>query len=147
MPQNDQVKLKPRQVAPLRKEILKQQGGRCALCPDFIDKDMSGRNACLDHDHMSGHVRAVLCSNCNGMEGKIWNLLRRMAGIRPGNKSVGYSDAVDTAKRLVAYWEKHQEDQTGYIHPTHKTEEEKRLKRNADARRKRLLAKARQNIR
>jgi hypothetical protein len=45
------------------REILQGQGHECAICrtvvPPFV----------VDHDHESGQVRGILCSNCNVMLG------------------------------------------------------------------------------
>lgn len=35
------------------------QGGKCGICGDEI------YNLCVDHCHVSGKVRALICSNCN----------------------------------------------------------------------------------
>lgn len=37
------------------------QKGLCAICP----KRMSGRDCHIDHDHVTGKVRGLLCSSCN----------------------------------------------------------------------------------
>ena len=125
------MKLKHSQVAPVRTQLIQQQGGKCALC----ERSFTGKGAvkpALDHCHVRGHIRDVLCLNCNGMEGKMFNLARRMM-----------KDAPSTAvERLLSYWTKHQTSQHGLIHPTHKTETEKRVERNAKARKKRAAAKA-----
>jgi hypothetical protein len=42
--------------------LLKSQGGLCAIC-------RSDGDLCIDHDHSSGKVRGLLCSNCNSMLG------------------------------------------------------------------------------
>jgi len=44
-------------------EILKDQGGVCAICskPDEVE----GRRMAIDHDHDTGEVRGLLCGNCN----------------------------------------------------------------------------------
>lgn len=87
----------------------------------------------LDHDHTTGYIRDVLCLNCNGIEGKIHNLARRGGGSR---------GSYDFIRALIRYWERHEKPQHGGLfHPTHKTEEEKRLARNAKARKRRAALK------
>lgn len=49
-----------------RDEILRSQGGKCPICHT---KKPSGRNWCVDHDHKTGSVRAILCGRCNSMIG------------------------------------------------------------------------------
>jgi hypothetical protein len=44
------------------KAMLERQGGRCAICGREPIKD---NRLCVDHDHMTGKVRALLCDNCN----------------------------------------------------------------------------------
>ncbi len=51
-------------LSPLEyQRILAQQNGVCAICrePD--------RELCVDHDHKSGRVRALLCGGCNSAIG------------------------------------------------------------------------------
>lgn len=125
------MKLKHSQVAPVRAKLMASQGGKCPLC----ERSFTGRNAvkpALDHCHTNGHIRDVLCLNCNGMEGKIFNLARRMMKDNP----------TLAVERLSSYWTKHRTSQHGLIHPTHKTETEKRIERNAKARKRRAAAKA-----
>lgn len=44
--------------------LYNSQEGRCAICK--IKKDFKGRYGLyVDHDHLSGIVRALLCMNCN----------------------------------------------------------------------------------
>ena len=48
-------------------EILEEQGGACAVCKT-AEPPKSSRNAtgwCIDHNHTTGRVRAILCSQCN----------------------------------------------------------------------------------
>lgn len=53
-------------------EILKRQGGRCAICRG---RPRSKRLA-VDHDHASGAVRGLLCSRCNhDLMGAAWDSL------------------------------------------------------------------------
>jgi hypothetical protein len=47
-------------------EMYHRQQGRCAICDSLID--LSGQNkrsACIDHNHSTGEVRALLCNHCN----------------------------------------------------------------------------------
>ena len=42
--------------------LLQQQRGGCAICgAAFGDK----LRPCVDHDHGTGHVRGLLCRDCN----------------------------------------------------------------------------------
>lgn len=41
--------------------ILNEQGGRCACC----GLSKSDETWCVDHDHRTGKIRGVICSNCN----------------------------------------------------------------------------------
>jgi hypothetical protein len=42
--------------------MLAQQNGVCAICGD---RCKSGRALAVDHDHVTGEVRGLLCMNCN----------------------------------------------------------------------------------
>lgn len=44
------------------------QHGTCALC-----SKVPKRRLCVDHDHATGAVRALLCTSCNSLLGKIEN--------------------------------------------------------------------------
>lgn len=73
-------------------------------------------------------VRGVLCRNCNGCEGKVYNLARRAK-----------RDATPEwwLDQLRKYYDSHKEQPTDIYHPTYKTEDEKRLIRNKKARERR----------
>lgn len=47
-------------------EMLLAQGGACAICgrPEPKNKSLN-----VDHDHQTGEVRGLLCTNCNQMIG------------------------------------------------------------------------------
>lgn len=74
----------------------------------------------------------MLCRNCNGIEGKIFNLANRAKRNLEPKMWLGH---------LILYWIKHETDQTGLYHPLHKTVDEKRIATNAKARAKRAALK------
>lgn len=43
-------------------EMVAAQGGVCAICRERCS---TGKKLAVDHDHVSGKVRGLLCSNCN----------------------------------------------------------------------------------
>ncbi|NUR74533.1 MAG: recombinase [Hamadaea sp.] len=66
-------------------EMLLEQGGCCAIChdpnPDHVD-----------HDHVTGEVRGILCFNCNGGLGQFRDdreLLARAIEYLKGRRDVG----------------------------------------------------------
>lgn len=59
-------------------EMENAQGGCCAIC----DRPTPGKHLAVDHNHVTGEVRALLCSNCNRGIGHFQdssNLLRNAA--------------------------------------------------------------------
>lgn len=123
-------RLKTTQVAGVRLQMLDEQGGRCAMC----QQPTSPAQAVLDHCHKTGFVRATLCRNCNGIEGKIKNLAAR------GKRMY---DETWFLKQLLRYWDTHNDTipSHGLLHPTHRTDDEKRIRRNALARKRRAASK------
>lgn len=77
-------------------------------------------------------IRGVLCRNCNGIEGKIKNLVTR------GRRGMLHQDYLG---QVLRYWILHSSDQTGLLYPTHLTDDEKRIKRNTKARKARAAKK------
>lgn len=67
-------------------ELLKSQSGVCAICgePEWVTQYGKLRMLCVDHDHLSGKVRGLLCSNCNRAIGLL-------------------NDDVDTLKKAIHY--------------------------------------------
>ena len=116
------------EVPSVRQRLLAQQGNLCALCGVnlALKEVVKGKvkpkyRACLDHCHQGGQIRGVLCNNCNGVEGKIFNLAVRAK--RGGTE-------IQFLANLVRYLHKHRTNQSGLDHPLHLTSEEKRLERN-----------------
>ena len=122
------MRLKAKDIPRLRAEIAKTQNGTCWLC----DIDLTGVKACLDHDHKTGLIRGVLCGNCNGIEGKINNLANRAKRDKTRYAFVA---------RVLAYWDAFDAHPRTEIHPTHKTADEKRIRRNKKAKERRLKKK------
>lgn len=44
--------------------LWRDQGGKCAIC-EQSERTARNRLLCVDHDHESGAVRGLLCSQCN----------------------------------------------------------------------------------
>jgi len=44
-------------------DLLEKQEGKCAICK--IDQDEQSKAMSVDHDHATGKIRGLLCSNCN----------------------------------------------------------------------------------
>ena len=121
-------KLARAEVEQVRARLLAKQSFKCAICGLKLTAGKRG-GACLDHDHETGVIRGVLCRTCNGGEGKIKNTAIRYGG--------GKSNYKKWLKQLLGYNAFHAIPRTTYLHPTHLTPDEKRLKRNKKARVKR----------
>lgn len=102
--------LRDAEVDTFRKSLAAKQRYRCPLCGGSL---AHGINA-LDHCHKNGSVRAVLCRSCNVSEGKV------LAGIkfRTPLGNLAYKDPVQWLRNLADYWELHQANPSGIIHPT-----------------------------
>jgi hypothetical protein len=67
-------------------EMFNAQNGVCAICKGI---NRSGRRLSIDHDHKTGEVRGLLCSQCNSAIG-----LAR--------------ESLDILRKAVIYLEKHE---------------------------------------
>jgi len=104
------MRLKPLEVKAYRLKLLKEQGGICPLCDTVIAKDQPT----LDHCHTTGHVRRCLCRNCNQIEGRVLNWVKK-----------AYCTPEVFLANLSAYW---QDDYSRNVfHPNHKSEIEKEI--------------------
>lgn len=119
-------RLKASEVATVRERLAAAQGGRCALCQLPLSKPV------LDHNHSTGAVRATLHNGCNALLGKIENNYKRYGVVNISAFLAG----------TAAYLQRHTTNQTGYLHPTHKDEDERRELRNKRARAARAAKRA-----
>lgn len=119
-------RLKTTEVAVVRERLAIQQGGRCALCHMPITKPV------LDHDHSTGAVRGTLHNGCNALLGKIENNYKRY----------GIVSLPAFTNGVAAYLQRHTTNQTGYLHPTYRSDDEKRERRNTKARAARAARKS-----
>ena len=66
-----------------RDRMLASQGGACAICETVLP--VGGRTGLhVDHDHVTGKVRGILCMNCNMGIGKFHDSSERL------RKAAGY---------------------------------------------------------
>ncbi len=122
--------LKPSELKSVCQQILAKQGNVCAIC----GKPMTARDyAVLDHDHDTGLIRGVLHNSCNGIEGRAKALAHRShAGVKSADYLIG----------LGKYLEHHSKPRIQALHPSHKTERQKKDIRNARARKARAAKRA-----
>lgn len=85
----------------------------------------------LDHNHATGAVRGVLHRGCNSLLGKLENNAARY----------GVRDIGTFTNGVGRYLLNHMTNITGLLHPTHKSEDEKRELRNKRARASRARKK------
>jgi hypothetical protein len=134
------VKIRPKNLEGVRSSIITMQHGLCQLCFEPVSRGAKKRPA-MDHDHKTGYIRGVLCLYCNGKLGKVENASRLAVG--------KHKDNLWWLANVMEYLEKHRTpawslpgQRLGLIYPTHKTAEDKRLKRLENAKQKRRTAAA-----
>ena len=57
------IKTRYNMDSPEYERILLSQNYSCAICGKHLSE--GGRNFCIDHDHVTGKNRGLLCTNCN----------------------------------------------------------------------------------
>ena len=119
------TRLTQREIADYRLQLLQAQAGLCALCGEPI---LPGQ-AVLDHDHQTGHIRAVLHRGCNSLEGQIVNSLPR--------NQISEAQLLE----IFARWQQYHMIQQPELHPTYRTPEEKTALRRKRAQRRRKTAR------
>lgn len=98
---------------------LKAQGGCCAICKQPIDMAVRGAKSeyVVDHDHISGEVRGVLCRGCNGAEGKVTRAVACWA-----KAGMDYAKVSEWLRAMLTYLD---QPGLGAMYPGHKTAEER----------------------
>ncbi len=70
-------------------QILAAQNGGCAICSTTVPGGSGGRYFAVDHNHLTGKVRQLLCSSCN--------------------TALGYvKDNINTLEKMIDYLKKHE---------------------------------------
>lgn len=70
-------------------ELFKKQDGRCGICGKYQPENAKGYNVlCVDHDHLTGVVRGLLCRKCNAGIGQL-------------------NDSITLLENALAYLQKH----------------------------------------
>lgn len=124
------MKLTTSQLKPVRDKIRADQKGNCALC----HQPVSTADAVLDHCHKHGYIRGTLHRSCNSLLGVLENNRARF-GLKD---DLAFAAFMGGAHDYIL---KHITPQCQLVHPTFMTEEEKRIKRNAKARKVRAATK------
>lgn len=104
------MKIKYSDLKRVKQELIKIQDWLCPICQRDLST-LKSRDVCVDHNHNTGYIRAVLCRSCNSMEGRVYKLFIRM-GLRKAG--------VDYYRYLhYLAWYIDTPD-TCYLHPKHK---------------------------
>lgn len=119
------TRLTAKSLAAWREGRIKVNGGKCALCLAPI------KSPCADHDHDTGQMRDAICRSCNSGLGQIERAQSRF----------GIPNLAAFLHGAARYLQLHATPQHGVEYPTHRTEEERRVMRNAKARKTRAAKK------
>lgn len=72
-------------------ELMAKQSGRCAICKT-TDPGSGHKYLCVDHDHVTGVIRGLLCFKCNIGIGKLGDnaagVAKALAYLAPESSSV-----------------------------------------------------------
>lgn len=114
------IRLKPKDVAAWRTTQLGKQFGKCKLC----GCDLDPAEAVADHCHKSGLMRGVLHRGCNAFLGKIENCIK-INKLQDKLEFLVHPEVLGYMQTTMSVF-----------HPTYRTEEEKRIRRNKKARKR-----------
>jgi len=110
------LKLKYKDIPRIKATLISEQGGSCPICNRCI-LTLKARDRCLDHNHINGRVRAVLCRSCNAIEGKTYKNFVRY-GLRKAG--IDYLHFLNNLTKYASIQE------TDYIHPKFKDKKVKK---------------------
>ena len=118
-------KLLRNEVESVLKQLVTKQGGTCGICSKpFTRTD----GPVLDHNHDTGIIRGACHRSCNGAEGRVKTRAQMgHKGVAPDDYMIG----------LGKYLEFHKIPKVLLLHPSHKSDDEKRIERNLKARKAR----------
>jgi hypothetical protein len=108
-------KLTYKELKALKDDMLTVEDG-CPICKRLF-KDLKQRDICLDHNHVNGKIRGLLCRGCNSMEGKVHRAFVRVGLAKAG---VNYEEFLIG---LLCYTKFPELD---VLHPTFKVKNEKK---------------------
>jgi hypothetical protein len=117
------------QISEVRNSQRAEQGNKCAICKRPLK---ASEIVVLDHDHSTGAIRGTLHHSCNALLGKVENNAGRF-GVS--------GHLIEWCAGLAQYLMRHKTNVTGLIHPTYKTDDEKRLAKNLKTRQVRAVAR------
>lgn len=112
------TKLKYGEVQERREKFRSKNGNKCPLCGEHVKP----HEAALDHCHKTGHIRNTIHKDCNILLGKIENYINRY-GKRFKDPEVLREFLSNTASYML------QDYSANPFHPTHKTPEDKELRK------------------
>lgn len=126
------MKLTQSLIPVVRRKMAAEQGNTCRLC----EGPMEDKQMVLDHDHDTGHCRAVLCRGCNALEGIVTNNRPRCL----------LADNDKMARWLSNYLEYVNADYSHQpLHSTHKNAAEKKAASYEKSRKKLVAARIASN--
>ena len=84
-------------------KLWENQQGRCVICQEDFSNEQS-RKACVDHNHLTGKIRGLLCWRCNLVLGHVddavWLLNRMKNYLLGGHPNTGLTVALADDKRV-----------------------------------------------
>jgi len=90
------MEMKRSDIPKVKEILIKRQKYLCKICKRDL-RELPSRDVCLDHSHVTWRVRAILCRQCNALEGKFWRSF-----VRVGAKNKGI-DYVEFLKGLIKF--------------------------------------------